>query len=252
MKKDGRTNLKDYNEIIHKKVVACIILSVILVICLVIYILLETFQVQTVYVEGNQHYTSQEIRSMVETGRYGDNSLYLSLRYSNKHITDIPFIEMMDVDVIDRNTIKITVYEKAVAGYVEYLDHYMYFDKDGVIVECATVQTAGIPLVTGLEFDHMVMYEPLPVENERIFQTILTITQMLNKYDISADRIYFDKSYNMVLYFGTIRVNMGSADLLEEKIQRLDAILPLVGDKSGTIHMENYQSGDGDITMTLD
>ena len=244
--------LKDYDRIIHNKMIACIVLGIILILCFAFWWILDAFQVTTVYVEGNEHYTSQEIIQMIETGRYGDNSLYLSLLYRNKHITDIPFIEMMDVDVVDRNTIHITVYEKALAGYVEYLDNYMYFDKDGVIVESAAVRTAGIPLVTGLKFDHMVMYEPLPVENEQIFQTILNITQMLNKYEITTDKIYFNSSYEMMLYFGDVRVDMGGTELLEEKIQRLNAILPFVEGRSGVIHMENYESGDGDITMTLD
>ena len=42
----------------------------------------------------------------------------------------VPFVEKMDVSVVDPHTIKIEVYEKALAGYVEYLGHYMYFDKD--------------------------------------------------------------------------------------------------------------------------
>lgn len=244
--------MKDYDRIIRYKFIVCIILGVILLFCVGFWMLLDIFQVTNVYVEGNEHYTSEEIRRMIETGRYGDNSLYLSLKYRNKHITDIPFIEMMDVDVVDHNTIHISVYEKALAGYVEYLDNYMYFDKDGVIVECASVQTAGIPLVTGLSFDHMVMYETLPVENEEIFQTILNLTQMLNKYDIVADKLYFNDTYEMTLYFGNVRVALGGSDLLEEKIQRLAAILPLVEDRKGVIHMENYESGDGDITMTAE
>lgn len=244
--------MKDYDRIIRYKIIVCIILGAILLLCVGFWMFLDYFQVINVYVEGNEHYTSEEIRQMIETGKYGENSVYLSMKYRNKHITDIPFIEMMDVDVVDHNTIHITVYEKTLAGYVEYLDNYMYFDKDGVIVECASVQTAGIPLVTGLSFDHMVMYEPLPVENEEIFQTILNLTQMLGKYDIAADKLYFNETYEMILYFGDVRVALGGSDLLEEKIQRLAAILPLVEDKSGVIHMENYESGDGDITMTIE
>lgn len=243
--------VKDYDRIIHYKIIVCSILGVVLMLCVGLWLLLDAFQVTKVYVEGNEHYTAEEIRRMVEMGRYGDNSLYLSLKYRNKHITDIPFIEMMDVDVVDRNTIHIMVYEKTLAGYVEYLDNYMYFDKDGVIVECAGVQTVGIPLVTGLSFDHMVMYERLPVENEEIFQTILNVTQMLNKYDIVTDKLHFNENYEMMLYFGDVRVDLGSTDLLEEKIQRLAAILPLIENKSGIVHMDNYESGDGDIMMTI-
>ena len=89
-----------------------------------------------------------------------------------------PFIEKMSVDILAPDSIKITVYEKAVAGYIEYLGKYMYFDKDGIIVETSDVKTAGIPQVTGLQFDYVVLHERLPIENDTSFQSILDITQL--------------------------------------------------------------------------
>ncbi len=237
---------------INRKIAICIVLSVLLTFVVVVNILLSKYQITTVYVEGNEHYSAAQIRSFVETGRFGDNSIYLSLKYKNKSITDIPFIEKMDVDVWDKNTIKINVYEKTIAGYVEYLDQYMYFDREGIVVESSSLKTAGIPLVTGLNFDHFVMNEPLPVENERIFQTILTVTQLLNKYEITTDRIYFGNNYDMTLYFDNVRVALGDANLIEEKIQRLSAILPKLRGKSGVLNMRNYQTGDEDLKFVVD
>lgn len=241
-----------YEEKIHNKTILCVVLGVIFAICLVMCLLLEYYQVNTVYVEGNEHYTAQEIKEMVETGRFGDNTLYLSFYYRNKSITDIPFVERMDVDVIDRNTIKVTVYEKSLAGYVEYLGNYLYFDKDGVVVESSKMKTVGIPLVTGLNFDYFVMYKELPVDDKEIFHNILVVTQMLNKYSIVTDKIYFDNTGTMTLYFGDVRVNMGTMTLLEEKIQRLDAILPLLEGQDGVLHLEGYEENNSTFTFTSD
>ncbi|MCQ2522124.1 MAG: cell division protein FtsQ/DivIB [Lachnospiraceae bacterium] len=237
---------------IHKKIAICIALGLLLAAVIIINVLLEKYRITTVYVEGNEHYTAAQIRSFVETGKFGDNSIYLSMKYRNKSITDIPFIEKMDVDVWDKNTIKITVYEKALAGYVEYLDKYMYFDREGIVVESSSLKTPGIPLVTGLSFDHFLMNEPLPVENEKIFQTILSVTQLLNKYEIVTDRIYFDSHYEMTLYFGKVRVALGDDRLIEEKIQRLSAILPLLKGKQGVLNMKTYQTGDEDLKFVVD
>jgi len=142
---------------------------------------ITTYTVTTIYVEGNIHYTNEEIINMVMEGHYGNNSLLLSLKYKDKSIVGVPFVEKMDVSVLDPNTIKIEVYEKSLAGYVEYLERYMYFDKDGVVVESSMEKTAGIPMVTGLKFDHVILYEPLPVENAAVFSSILSITQLVNK-----------------------------------------------------------------------
>ena len=94
--------------------------------------LLETYRVVNVYVEGNVHYTDDEIKELIMTGDYGDNSLYLSHKYKNKEVTDIPFVETINVKILSKDSVKITVYEKALAGYVEYLGKYIYFDKDGI------------------------------------------------------------------------------------------------------------------------
>ena len=104
--------------------------------------IVRNYTVTTVYVEGNVHYTNEEIMEMVMGGRYGNNSLLLSLKYQDKGITDIPFIQTMDVAIEAKDTIRITVYEKALAGYVSYLGRYVYFDKDGIVVETSTEKTA--------------------------------------------------------------------------------------------------------------
>ena len=90
-------------------------------------------------------------------------------------IEGIPFVEKMSVNIVAPDTIKIIVYEKAVAGYIEYLGKYMYFDKDGIIVETSDVKTEGIPQITGLKFDYVVLHEKLPIENQEIFQSVLDI-----------------------------------------------------------------------------
>lgn len=241
-----------YSKLIKFQIVATVILFIIFVVLSVIYYLLVNYKVLNVYVEGNQHYTAEEIKQIVETGRYGDNSIFLSMKYRDKSVTGIPFVEKMDVDVLDKNSIKISVYEKTMAGYVEYLGKYMYFDKDGVIIESSDKKTIGIPLVTGLSFDHFVMYEPLPVEDDSIFQIILNITQMLNKYGIEPDKIHFDDNGKMTLHFDNVRVSLGSDYLLEEKIQRLNAIVPKLEGASGILRMDSYTEDSQNITFIKD
>ncbi len=202
--------------------------------------IIHNYKVTTVYVEGNVHYTSEEIMEMVMGGRYGDNSLFLSLKYRDKGIDDIPFIQTMDVSIEASDTIRIIVYEKALAGYVAYLGQYVYFDKDGIVVEASSEKTAGIPQVTGLRFDHVILHERLPVENPDIFNEVLNITQQLEKYSMSADRIYFDPEYKVTLLFGEARVALGDSEYIDEKIMKLQYILPGLVDKKGILDMREY------------
>ena len=201
-------------------------------------------KVTTVYVEGNVHYTNDEIRSEVMSGRLGDNSIYLFFKYRNREIKGVPFIETMSVSIESPDTIRITVYEKSLAGYVEYLDRYLYFDRDGTVVESSQEITPGIPLVTGIAFSHAVIYEPLPVEDKSIFQKVLDITQLMEKYKLDADRIHFTANYELVLFFDGIEVDIGDDAFIDEKVMVLPDILRKLEGMSGLIDLTDYESGD--------
>ena len=212
------------------------------------------FNVTEVTVTGSTHYTDAQIKDMVMAGKLGSNSLFLKFKYRNKSVTGIPFIEKMDVVINSPHSITINVYEKAIAGYIKYLGQYMYFDREGIIVESSDKTTPGIPYVTGLEFNECVMYEPLPVENSDVFSDILSITQLLTKYEISADKIYFSKDYEITLYFGNARVSIGTMDSIDEKMMQLKQIVPKLEGLSGVLHMEDYtdESDAGYITFEKD
>ena len=210
-----------------------VLIASIAIVCLsaIALVVVFVFRVQNVSVEGNVHYTSEEIEAMVLTDRLSYNSLYLSLKYRNKEIRDIPFIETMSVRVDSPDSITIRVYEKSVAGYVEYMGRYMYFDRDG--------------------FDHVVLYEALPVKNTDIFQEILSITQMLSKHQITTDKIYFNESNEITLYFDNIRAKLGK-DNLEEKVMRLEQILPNLSGESGVLDLQNYSEDRKNVTFQKD
>lgn len=210
------------------------------------------FSITKVNVSGNSHYTENEIKDMVFENEYDYNSIILFFKYHNKTIEDIPFIEQMDVEIVDSNFVRITVYEKAVAGYVEYLGHYMYFDKDGIIVESSNEVIDGVPFVTGLKFDHVVLHKEIPTKKKDVFLTILNITQLLNKYDIKTDRIAFDSNSNITLYFGNARVLLGTDDFIDEKINEMHLLLPKLTGYSGTLHMENYTGEESNFSFDVD
>lgn len=253
MKKDSKKiKRKKIHTYGSPKIVFIVLLCVVLLVLGAMIFLTQKYRISTVIVEGNKHYSDEEIKNIVMDGKYGNNSLYLSIKYKNKSIQNIPFVETMDVAIVSADTIKITVYEKALAGYVEFLERYMYFDKDGIIVESSELKTEGIPQVTGLKFGYVVLYQRLPVDNDTIFKQILNITKLLDKYKIITDKIYFDAKYDMTLYFGDAKINIGGEDYLDEKIMWLKDILPELDGKSGTLRMENYSEDTKSITFQVD
>ena len=233
-----------------------VILAVVLVLAAVLgtgYYVVSTYTVNTVYVEGNVHYTEDEIKAIVMEGPLGNNSLYLSMKYKNKGIEGIPFVDVMDVTILAPDTVRITVYEKVLTGYVKHLGTYLYFDKDGYVVESSSMKTAGIPQITGLVFDHVAVGEALPVDNPEVFNSILNVTKLLDKYKLNAENIYFQKSGDITVYFGGVKVALGNdSATLEDKLMLLPGLLPNLEGMSGTLQMETYVENGGRYTFQPD
>ena len=209
----------------------------------------DNYTIKNIYVTGNTHYTNDQIIDMIIDDSLSHNSMYLSFKYRDKSIEDVPFIEKMDVDILSPDTIKINVYEKAVAGYIAYLGRYMYFDRDGIIVESSFERTPNVPEVLGLKFDYVIMHEKLPISNQKVFEEILDITQLLSKYELKADRILFDSDFNVYLYFDGIEVNLGQWDYIDEKIIQLQYILPELDGKTGILDLKDFDDNTKNITF---
>lgn len=231
-------------------ITVCSLLAIVIV---ALVIVSSSYTVDTILVEGNTHYSSEEVTRMVIGDSLIDkNSLYLSMKYANKDIKNIPFIETLNVKILSPTSVKIIVYEKAMTGFVEYMGQYIYFDNDGVVVESSDKITEGIPQIVGMKFDHFVLNEPLPVEDTSVFAQILDVSQLLNKYEIDVDKLYFDDKFNITLYFGESRVKLGGFDGIDEKIIRLKAILPEMEGNKGVLHLENYTTEDEITTFEFD
>lgn len=205
------------------------------------------YTVSNVYVEDNVHYTDEEIKAIVMQGRWGNNSKYLAFKYKNREIDNIPFVDAIDVDVLSDDTIRIRVFEKPVIGYVRYLGSNMYFDKDGYVVESNDTITVGVPLVTGIVFDHMALGEKLQIENEKAFDMILLVKNILDKGDepLYADKINISSRNELTVYFGGIEVSLGDdMATLEDRITQLRGILKKYEGQAGSLQMTTY-NGEG-------
>ena len=237
----------------HRKKKALVILIVIIILALAsagayLYIK-ERYHIENVVVEGNYHYTDDDIKDMVIGEGLSENSLYLSYKYKHKEITDIPFVETMDVIIESPDTVRIVVYEKTLAGYVEFLGNYIYFDKDGIVCEASKVKTLGIPEVIGVEFPSVVLHEKLPADDPELFSKVLNITKLMEKYGVYAEKLYFAPNGNLSLYIGDVVASLGNDDNIDIKIMNLPSILKNIEGKSGILHMENYNEETKRVTL---
>lgn len=112
----------------------------------------------------------------------------------------------------------ITVYEKAVIGYIRYMGCNMYFDKDGIVVESSTETFEKVPEIIGLKFNSIVLDSKLEVGDDEVFRHILDLTQSFDKYNLDVSKVYFDSSDNVILYIDEVKVYLGKSDDYTDKL----------------------------------
>ena len=207
---------------------------------LILVIVLLSVNISTITVTGNQRYSDEQMRSILFPDRASRNVVYCYLKNRFQEHETIPFVEDYKIAFQDPFSVEVIVYEKSVVGYVSYMSSFMYFDKDGIIVESANNKLEGIPWITGLEFGHIVLYQKLPVESREIFEEILNLTQILSIYNLQVDKIQYNRFGEATLYVADIEVILGSNEDLNGKIATLGDILPELKGRKGTLNLDTY------------
>lgn len=228
-----------------KKMKKFVLIPITISILLGFVIIFFVGKIKNISIIGCEFYTEEEIKEKVINNIITQNSLGLFLTYQLKKETEIPFVEKIDVNMISWDSVEIIVYEKAMVACIKYMGEYLYFDKDGVIVESTTEPIENIPLIEGVTFQKMNLHEKLEVKEEGIFEKILGISQLVSKYELDLDKVAFEYDKSVTLYTGNIRVKLGKKERYDEQIAELSKLLPEAQKikLKGVLNMENFKEG---------
>lgn len=234
-----------------RKRIAITFLVLVLLLAGAALVVVKVFTVEQVEVQGNQLYDSKQIEKWVLNDKYSWNSLYVYLKYRFRKPEETPFIDTMEVGLKVPHTITIEVYEKGLLGYlyIDSLGQNVYFDKDGFVVETSTDVIEGIPKITGLTCKQVVLYEKLDLAKKKSLKTLLSVTQTLKKYSLVPQSIDYGDGGNLTLSYGAVTVSLGTVDNLNEKVKRLEKIMPELDGLTGTLHLEEWTEETTDITF---
>lgn len=228
-----------------------VFLIFILLLAIAAVIVIKVFTVKNVVITGNKYYPNEMIESWVLNDEYSWNTLWVYLKYKVHEPEAIPFIDTMEIKMQKPNTIEIEVYEKGMLGYV-YMDSFgqnAYFDKDGIVVETSSEIIKGVPRVSGLSMDSVVLYEQLPIKGKSVLKNLLNLTQTLKKYELVPDNIIYEKDKTYTLEFGDTKVLLGNSEHFSEKVLRMSYIMPQLEGMSGTLHLESWTENTTDISF---
>lgn len=201
-------------------------------------------------IEGSTRYTEDEIKKLVERNPYLNNTLLIYLWNRFRPIEGVPFIDKITVTLLGRHEVEVNVYEKAIAGCVVDMGKYIYFDRDGYVMESTEEKFEDVPCVEGLTFYQFVLHEKLPLEDEDTFKEILKVTQLIRENNLQIDRVRFDITGKLILYKDDIIVRLGKPEYLEEKMMNLVGILAQSKGLKGTLHMEDFTSSSDMVPFT--
>lgn len=206
----------------------------------------------TIAFDGSDKYTDEELAVFLFGDKLEANPLEFWWNKTFGEPVEIPFIEEYEIELEGFFDYKVTFYDKSVVGYITYMGIYQYFDKDGIVVESSSVLLEDVPEITGIDVEYIVLHSKLPVEDERIFDTLLDVTQLIKKYDMDIERINVSDSTDIRLYLGKVRIDLGDGDMLNEKFMDLNDIIPEFRDVKGVLDMREYDSQDNGYSFKRD
>lgn len=223
-------------------VVGCLLLAGGLVITL------KTCELKQVTITGSVRYSEEEIKQLLMTGPTDHITFLFWLRSRLQDWENIPFIEKIELEMTSKNSVEITIYEKLVTGCVEQMGSYLYFDREGRVVESSRQRLEDIPLVTGLKFSHIVLQQPLQVQREELFEVILNLVRLIEKQELTVEEIHFNSEYEVSLMIADCEVLLGKRRNYDEVIAVLRSVLASAEGRRLCIDMSNYENGNGRIT----
>lgn len=244
---DKRRNAKKRRK--YAPMMACVIILSFILIGLAAFH--NLCKLENIEIKGVSYYTEEDIEKLVitsETDRYAP-LLYLKGRLST--MAEAPFIDKLDIELLDRNSVCIYVYEKAIIGCVEKMGQYMYFDNEGIIIEASSSHDVRYPLVTGLKFDSIVMNKKLEVERDNIFGTILDISMLIKKNELVVSQMNFSGSLEVTLYCDDDIVLLGKRTTYDLQLNNLPSILATTGEGRFRLDMKEYSENNMKVVAKL-
>lgn len=205
------------------------------------------FHVQKIEITGMQYSSQGKIMEWIQEDKNMVNSIYAYVKFKTGKV-DLP-VYLQDVSLHMKApwNLQVQVKEKEIVAGIMEEGKYLYFAKDGLIMEITTQMLEGVPLIEGITSKTNQEFVKLEVEDEEIFHYIFQMIDELKRQNLQADRILWTDT-GIDLYFQQVCVEVGKSDY-SEKLTQLPPILEKLEGKSGVLHMEHYMELSTNISF---
>ena len=205
------------------------------------------FYFEDITVTGNIQIDTEEIlyRANLETGT---NFFLFNPRRARRHIMENLFVDSVNFNRTFPDNLEITVRERFLSGYIEYLEGmFLYIDENGRVLEVRMYMAEELPIITGLRLSQVHLGELLEVDNPAAFAAVVTYARLLNYHNLveSVSQLDVSDPNNTRLRLYNIEVYLGDTREANEKILTLRAIVdewPVVRDARGFLDLRELDS----------
>lgn len=212
---------------------------------------LSTFKLKEIEVVGCDMASADQVKKDYEARMNTDNTLEMMVRSKFDNDCNVPFVAKTDIEYVNKNKVRIQVYEKSVAGCIQYMENYVYFDKDGIVLETSPEKFENVPYIKGLKVKSWEYGEELPLEDKKKFNLILNITQLIYKYGLVIDGIQFTQEDEIILHYNNIEVLLGDGENLAVQMMNLGSILEGLEGKKGVLYMKEFSEDNSTASFKV-
>ena len=219
-----------------------IILAIILA---VLAILWFVFLIRTVTVEGNTFFPEEAVAEEYQQHFWQKNVLTNFIMDHLGFTENPPYVRESELSYPSFGELHIKLYEKAILAGLCFSGHYIYFDKDGMVLKTTTEPLPDIPYFESDDVKDFTLYRTLQTGREELLSQMLNLANRLSYYKIDWERISFDIEGHASLFKDNVTVLLGRRTDYDEVLSILPDIMKsaLGTGEKGTIDMSNYKVG---------
>ena len=192
----------------------------------------------------SENYTKEELLNVLGF-KEGMNIFRAKFMSGSKKLKENPYIERGKISISLPDTVIITVEERKVRGNIYKDGSYLYIDQSGRVLDIEETPNTASPIIEGLEFSEYNYGEVLSVKNTASLSTAVSISQLMEKYNLSGYTITLDVSdvNNITGKINNADITLGSMIRMDEKIRTLTAIIPNISPEAmGTLDLSDIDS----------
>ena len=181
------------------------------------------FRVKKVSIEGNTYYSSREMEEKFQSNIFEKNILTFWLMQKLSLTPDLPFVREYEVNYPSTNEIHIKLYEKSIVAGIAYSNQYIYFDKDGIVLQSSDKAVKGIPLFETKNLTTFTLYSKVQMEDDSLLSQILNLANLFKHYGI---KLYLTVRTKLICTPVKFRCLLVKKRIMTKKFLRCRACLP--------------------------